>query len=538
MELFRLFAGADREIRKSILLVTSLAGLANAALLALVNLAAADTAAGRPVGPQLTFLYLLAVGVYVLANNASLGQADALLHQRLDDLRLRIADKIRRCELRAVERIGRGEIYAVVAQEMNHLAQNFPLLVGAAQSIFLAAFCLLYIGWLSQVSFMVMALAVLVGLLLFGMRRRRLAREMTGVHAHEAAMLESLGHFAQGFQEIRLNAAKNEALYRAFVRIVDDLETVVADVGRNWVVLLMFSNAFMFAMLGVVVFVLPVFFAGYTDVIYKIAAAALFCVGPVVAIFSVAHLYSRANVGLGYVYALERELDAAPREAAGAAADFRGFRGIALRGIHFQYTDAQGRPGFATGPWDLDLPRGQLLFLRGGNGDGKSTLIKILCGLYRPDQGSILVDGVPVDDGNIQSYRELFSAIFTDFHLFDRLYGLEDVDPAAVQALIDRMELTGKVGFANGRFTTLELSTGQRKRLAMIVSLLEDREVYVFDEWAADQDAHFRQAFYTELLPELRARGKTVVAVTHDDRFWHLGDRLLTLERGRLLPGD
>ncbi len=163
-------------------------------------------------------------------------------------------------------------------------------------------------------------------------------------------------------------------------------------------------------------------------------------------------------------------------------------------------------------------------------------MMKVVSGLYTPNEGRILIDGDPVTEASRQAYSEMFTAIFPDFHLFDRLHGLSDVDPAAVTREIERMELTGKVTFGDGRFSTLELSTGQRKRLAMVVSLLEDRDIYLFDEWAADQDAHFREVFYTEILAELKRRGKTVLAVTHDERYWSRCDRRLVLDLGAVRP--
>jgi putative ATP-binding cassette transporter len=155
-----------------------------------------------------------------------------------------------------------------------------------------------------------------------------------------------------------------------------------------------------------------------------------------------------------------------------------------------------------------------------------------MTGLYPADGGEIVVDGTVVPSDRIGGFRELFSAIFADFHLFDRLYGLEQVDPADVARLIEEMGLQDKVRFQDGRFSELNLSTGQRKRLALIVSLLEDRPVYVFDEWSAEQDVHFREQFYTRILPALKSKGKTVIAVTHDDRFWHLADRVIKLDLG------
>lgn len=521
------------------LYVTCLAGLANAVLIGLINLAAEAVASGDRVEARLFVLYLIAFAIFALANQASLRRANDYLQDRLGELRLRLADKIRHAELRTLECLGRGHLYAVVAQETNHLSQTFPLLVAASQSLFLLIFCLLYIAYLSQVSFLVIGFVTVLALLYYFRRRRALNEAMVSVHAQEGEMLDSLMHFTEGFQEIRLNADKSDALFARYTRIVDDLQSLIVGIGNKWVVLLLFSNAFLYGLLGIVIFVLPGFFSGYTDIIYKIAAAAIFCVGPVSAITSAAPLFTKASIGLGHVYQLEEMLDRG--SALGRAKSpptpsrFGGFAAIAFEGIGFAYRDPARESVFSTGPWSLELHRGEQLFLLGGNGSGKSTALKLMSGLYPLDSGRILVDGIAVTPDTLQEYRELFSCIFPDFHLFDRLHGLEDVDPEQVRALIARMELSGKVSYEAGRFSTQDLSSGQRKRLAMIVALLEDREIYFFDEWAADQDAHFRTAFYTEILPELKRRGKTVVVVTHDDRFWHLCDRAVTLDLGQML---
>lgn len=521
------------------LYVTCLAGLANAVLIGLINLAAEAVASGERVEARLFVLYLIAFAIYALANQASLRRANDFLQERLGELRLRLADKIRRAELRTLEGLGRGRLYAVVAQETNHLSQTFPLLVAASQSLFLLVFCLLYIAYLSSISFLVIGIVTALALLYYYYRRQALNAAMISVHAQEGEMLDSLMHFTAGFQEIRLNADKNEALFARYTRIVDELRTLIVGIGDKWVSLLLFSNAFLYGLLGIVIFVLPGFFSGYTDIIYKIAAAAIFCVGPVTAVTSAAPLFTKASIGLGHVYRLEELLDQGgmprPARPAPTPSRFAGFARIVFEGIGFTYRDAEREGGFSTGPWSLELHRGEQLYLLGGNGSGKSTALKLMSGLYPVDTGAIRVDGVAVTPETLQEYRELIACIFPDFHLFDRLHGLEDVDPARVQELIVRMELADKVSYAAGRFSTQDLSSGQRKRLAMIVALLEDREIYFFDEWAADQDAHFRAAFYTEILPELKRRGKTVVVVTHDDRYWHLCDRTVTLDLGQMV---
>ncbi len=524
------------------LYATCLAGLANAVLIGLINSAAEAVASGERVEARLFVLYLLAFAIYALANQASLRRANDFLQQRLGELRLRLTDKIRRAELRTLEGLGRGRLYAVVAQETNHLSQTFPLLVAASQSVFLLLFCLLYIAYLSAVSFLVISIVTALALLYYFYRRRTLNAAMISVHAQEGEMLDSLMHFTAGFQEIRLNADKNDGLFARYTTIVDDLRELIVGIGDKWVSLLLFSNAFLYGLLGVVIFVLPGFFSGYTDIIYKFAAAAIFCVGPVTAITSAAPLFTKASIGLSHVYRLEEQLDEGglplPARALPAPSRFAGFARIAFEGIGFTYGDPSQEGSFSTGPWSFELRRGELVFLIGGNGSGKSTALKLMSGLYPANTGVIRLDGVAVTAESLQEYRELFSCIFPDFHLFDRLHGLEDVDPQRVRDLIAQMELTDKVDYEAGRFSTLDLSSGQRKRLAMIVALLEDRDIYFFDEWAADQDAHFRATFYTEILPDLKRRGKTVVVVTHDDRFWHLCDRTMYLDLGQMVAPE
>jgi putative pyoverdin transport system ATP-binding/permease protein len=527
----------DRHVTiKGIVLVTSLAGLGNATLIGIINKGAEQAASKQPFSAQLVLLYICAFAFYYIANRASLQRANSYLQERLGALRKRIVGKIRKAPLRTIETVGHGELFAAVAQETNHLSQNLLIFVSAIQSVFLLIFCLLYIATLSVPSFVVVTTFMAAGLWIFWRRRVALNILLAKVYGYEAAMLDSMQGFTEGFQEIRLNAKKNDSLFRNFTHIVDDLEKEVVGVGRDWVMLLQFANAMLYALVGVVIFVLPMFFEGHTDVIYKIVAASIFIIGPVTAITGATNFYAKAEIGLGHVYRLEELLDKAAQTGAlePEVSRFAGFSNIEFEDISFSYRDGSGQTLFATGPWSLPLKRGDITFFVGGNGSGKSTVMKLMCGLYLPDAGRIVVDGQEVTEESAQEYRELFSAIFPDFHLFDRLHGLSDVDPEKVNDLIKRMELEEKVIFDDGGFSTLELSTGQRKRLALIVGLLEDRDIYLFDEWAADQDAHFREIFYGEILPGLKKRGKTVLAVTHDDRYWSCCDHRMALDLGTM----
>jgi putative ATP-binding cassette transporter len=211
-----------------------------------------------------------------------------------------------------------------------------------------------------------------------------------------------------------------------------------------------------------------------------------------------------------------------------------GFQQIELRGLVFHYTDRRGQPLFAVGPSDLRLKRGERLFIVGGNGSGKSTLLKLLTGLYRPEQGEIRLDGQLITDEERPRYRSLFTGVFTDFHLFERLYAVPDIDPDVVNAGISELGLAQETRYSVDGFTNLELTASQGRRLAFLASVLKNRPICVFDELAADQDPPFRRRFYEEILPKLSAEGRTLVVVTHDDQYFHTADRVLRVTDGRI----
>jgi putative ATP-binding cassette transporter len=216
---------------------------------------------------------------------------------------------------------------------------------------------------------------------------------------------------------------------------------------------------------------------------------------------------------------------------------------ICLDNIEFKYPsvvngDSTQNDAFQIGPFSLNINRGEMVFLVGGNGCGKTTLLKVLTGLYQPTGGQLRVNDMPITRNNVDSFRNHISAIFSDFHLFQRLYGYEDIDPVRVDTLLNQLKISDKTSFVDGEFTTIKLSTGQRKRVALVAALLEDRDIILFDEWAADQDPHFRAYFYEVLLAQLKAQGKTILAITHDEKYWHLADRVIRLEYGTMVEPD
>jgi cyclic peptide transporter len=204
--------------------------------------------------------------------------------------------------------------------------------------------------------------------------------------------------------------------------------------------------------------------------------------------------------------------------------------------VTFQYEKDGEQDGFAVGPIDFEVRAGEILFIIGGNGSGKTTLAKLLTGLYKPDGGRLLINDRVVDNERLSEY---FSAVFSPAHLFEKLYSV-DIEAKAVEAdsYLKLLDLDGKVQIRNNEYSTIRLSGGQRKRLALLQCYLEDCPIYLFDEWAADQDPGYRRFFYRTLLPEMRRSGKIVIAITHDDHYFDVADRVMRMEEGRLVAYD
>ena len=206
-----------------------------------------------------------------------------------------------------------------------------------------------------------------------------------------------------------------------------------------------------------------------------------------------------------------------------------------LGGRRFPPDPSLEEQGFLLGPITLKMGSGELVFIVGSNGSGKSTLAKLMTGLYAPQSGEILLNGEPITAANVEWYRQHFATTFSDVYLFDSYLGFdEDRLDREVGKYLKEFQLDHKVSVNNGVLSTTSLSQGQRKRLALLTAFLEDRPIYLFDEWASDQDPAFREMFYEQMLIQLKERGKLVIVITHDDRYFHLADRVLKLNYGRV----
>ena len=517
--------------------MAGLGGISTAALLAAINAGAQTASDSQKPSLWAAGLFLVGLFLFIKCQNYILITATVEIESIIHKLRVRVLDEVRHSELAPLERIGRARIVAGVTSDTAVLTQAASMLAFSMQSVVLVLFVGLYVAYLSLIAFLISMGIVAVCAAIFYLKGHAIAEGQREASEWTNKLFDRLTDVLDGFKEVRLNKPRSDQLIdevtevsstAAYVKIKTDAENFHR---------MLLSQIAMYLLLGAVVFIAPQLSSATGGSITKAILALLFVVGASFGLVQSIPMFASANAAAGRIEQLEADLLATARSADISTAEMpKRFAKIEVHDVVYRYFDKSSETTFQVGPVDFTLESGELVFITGGNGSGKSTFLKVLAGLYIPEAGKILLDGARIDDDTRERYRALITAIFTDYHLFSRLYGIPNPDPAEVERLLAQFELSAKTRLSDGEFRTLDLSTGQRKRLALIVALLEKRPLLLLDEWASDQDPEFRRKFYNEILRDLNRAGVTIVAVTHDDRYINeldLPARRLHMEDGR-----
>lgn len=542
MNLLRFFRSATGANWNAVIIMSVISGMAGGAILAIVNTAATTTGfdkTGSAADLHLVVLFLLAIAIYAYSKHWSALRTAEILELLVTDLRLRVCDKLRRAELEVVEGLDKSEVFTAVTQDASRIAQSGFLITNTAQQAVVLLVGSAYLAWLSPAAFFLFVVGAAFAVWQIVSHRESLMEAIRKDMEKQNQMFTYLNDLLYGFKEAKLNRGKGEDILAEMNAVANASRHLRLQSSRFFVTSSLLADVTLYLLLGSAIFVLPELIPTYSEILVKATVAIMFVFAPLATVVGALPQIANADASIKRLYSLERRLDerhdAMLNVGGEMPVSFAGFRTIRLRDAVYSYPASGDLDPFSVGPVNLEIHRGEILFLVGGNGSGKTTLLKLIAGLYEPRGGTITVDDVPITWGMVPSYRALFAGVFSDFHLFERLYGIGDVPEETAIDLLERMQIAHKVRIIEGRFSTLELSTGQRKRLALIASLLEDRSVYIFDEWTADQDPHFREEFYGTILPGLKAHGKTIIAITHDDRYWNRSDRVVKLDYGRIV---
>jgi putative ATP-binding cassette transporter len=468
-----------------------------------------------------------------------------LSRRALSRLIMQLSRGVLAVPLHQLERMGSTRLQFTLTRDVQGIAQGLRAVPLVCANAAIVASCLAFMGYLSWQVLIITAVFLGIGMLIQLWLLRKAQRHNTRVRDGQEDVSGQIEQMLEGIKELKSHRGRREAFLNKVLQESIDIQEKQGSKSQFYLSLTdMVGRGVLFALLGFILLGLPVVLGpqphsamiGYVLIVF-------FLMTPLGTIKHLLPQMGRAKSAMEKVQALGVDLSARaePGEEAGGPSPFPAkFGTLDVSGVSYTYHGGPGESPFTLGPLDLVFRPGEIVFLAGGNGSGKTTFAKLLTGLYVPKSGQISVDGQFVSTQAREHYRQLFSVVFSEFHLFQGLLGLESpglIDRA--KELLKRFRLDGKVRVFDGSFSnTTRLSRGQRKRLALLVAILEDRPFYVLDEWAADQDPHFKELFYTELLPELKAAGKALLVITHDDRYYPLADRLLTLEDGQLRSAD
>lgn len=498
-------------------------GIATAWLIALIHEATSGAESAR-----LAWSFVALCAVVLVTRVVSSLLLVQLSQRAVHDLRLRLSRQILAVPLRKLETLGASRLLVVLTEDITVLTSALPVIPVMATNFAIVASCFVYLGYLSLKALVAVALFTAFGIACYQFPIAYGTRMFERLRNEHDALFKHFRTLTHGIKELKLSPHRRAQFFES------ELGPTAAKLRSGGLrAHAVFIGADSWGNLLFFVSIALVLFGGgpLLDIDARVAGGytltILAMMSPLQGILALLPALSEAQASLRKIQATSASLDGAAEPLDMPAAG--GVSSIELVAITHAYES------FTLGPIDLVLRPGELVFVVGGNGSGKSTLAKLLTGLYAPSQGHIVWNGEAVEGSRWDAYRQQFSAVFSDFHLFEDLSSRgEDVDRRARDVLA-MLQLAHKVEIKDGVLSTIDLSQGQRRRLALLSACIEDRPVYVFDEWAADQDPIFKELFYREILPSLRARGKVVFVISHDDRYFDGADRLYKLEDGKLV---
>ncbi|MCK8108981.1 cyclic peptide export ABC transporter [Pseudoalteromonas sp. 2CM41L] len=450
----------------------------------------------------------------------------------------------------ALENVGKARLNQLFTTDIQRIVIGARALPEILVNLVTLIGLLMYLMLLNMNVFWYVIGAVLFGVIayqipvMFSQRLFLRARhELDSLQTNFIALIE-------GSMELKVNNKKREDFFNNNLLVAEDSNVSLDKKGQTIIQLAdNCGDMIGFLVIGMVSFVIVNYESMSMAELTAVVMTLMYITGPVATLMNVFPAIVVSRISLQQMELTLKEIE--QEQINRNVTEIPEWQSLRLNNISFAYdsfpysnraksleASAINDRKFSVGPISLEVRKGEITFILGGNGSGKTTLSKLISLHYLSESGDILFDDVSVDKNNLISYRQGIACVFSDYYLFENLLGVENSCSQVVQDEVTRylelLELSHKVSFDNGRFSTLDLSDGQRRRLALLVAFMDDKELYIFDEWAADQDPQFKDTFYQFILPALRSKGKAVVAITHDDRYFDMADKIIELENGRL----
>ena len=538
MNLLRLLNASGEKPLRRLMCYAAASALGTTVVLAVITYTAKTIHDAKEafVDLRLAMIFIASTLIYFTAESAMIARLAADLEKAINRVRMALIQHLRHADLWKLEHLGRSRLFESITQNCKAISANSQYISQALRAVILVLMILVYIATISMVTFLILSGMITAASLFYYRLGKDLEQARNAMGNHETRLFDYVSDLFDGFKEQRLCSVRSQAISQGFA--AQSLETAKAfsRVHKHTWQQFVFGETTFNVMLGVVLFIVPLYAPTVSSNLVKISAAILFLASPIFGLMQSLAVLRATEAAAGRMLALEEELVALKEKGSidPVAPLSANFSDIQMEGLEFTFPAPPEDTAFAIGPMDVCIKRGETVFISGGNGAGKSTFIKLLTGLYHPERGKLSMDGLPITPARMAGFRNLIAPVFSDFYLFSRLYGLTDDDLAEADRLMAWMEMADVSDIREQGFTRTDLSTGQRKRLALVAALLENKPILILDEWAADQDASFRKKFYRQILPALSEKGLTIIAVTHDDRYYDVADRRFHLDEGKL----
>jgi putative ATP-binding cassette transporter len=506
-----------------------ISGIASSCIIMIINRSIDNLVPGQ-INYLDMLLFLFAFSIFYFFKLFALRKSREYIEASIEKIRLLVGNKIRHADYQYVENYDKSDIYLKITTDARKISKSAELGIHFVHSTIVVFISIIYIGILYPVCLFIILWLIIIAFSIRYFQTKALYAQIHTITDKETELYTLFNHVIYGFKEIKINQEKNNDIYYNYlipqIKEVTYQKIFVDEIISHYQILI---DSMIYFLIGIIV-MLP---GMPTPDLIKMISIVMFIVPPLYAIDVTLPYINRGIVAMKRLENLNNTLpDDSQKENTYPAEKFDKIKTITIKKLCFDYTDNHGNVLFSIGPLNLNIFKGEIIFLTGGNGSGKTTFLKILTGLYPKNKGSILIND---HLSNIQNAQYLFCAIFSDYHLFDGLYGIDKVDEQKLNDLLCLMKLDHITFWKDNHFTNIELSTGQKKRLALVIALMEDKSIYVFDEWAADQSPDFRKLFYEKILQDLKSRGKTVIVATHDEQYAHCADRIIKMEYGQII---
>jgi cyclic peptide transporter len=481
----------------------------------------------------LLFYYVLSASVYLIGRRYV--QINLIRHSRelTYDLRTNLIDKIFSTSYQKFEKMDRGRVYTALNDDVDRIGESANIFVMLVTSLLTAIGAFLYLATIAFWATMLTILLISAISILY-----YFVSKSTDIYFEKArdtrnVFMRFTNGLIDGFKELSLHRNKKLEYKRDVIHWANEFREKVSTANIRFVNAFLVGESLLVILLGAVTFAIPKFFPdirSYT--VLSFVLVLLYLIGPINGILGAVPAIMQFKIAWKRIHQFLNEIPTSVDMKTIPTLLDRNVERIKTVGIKYKYKNVADPNSFVVGPIDLEIRRGEILFIIGGNGSGKTTLAKLLVGLYEPDEGEVIVNDKVVNSSRL---GEFFSVVFSPCYLFEKLYNI-DVNGRQheVKNYLKRLHLDEKVNIEENKYSTIDLSGGQRKRLALLQCYLEDSPIYLFDEWAADQDPEYRNFFYRTLLPEMKRMGKIVIAVTHDDHYFDVADKVLKMNEGKL----